>query len=337
MNRKSELVLILCVALGASSVLSHAAIRWLKIKATWGGQKHYGPPELKASAVLHGSSPAYDGIDWSRVSGSLGKAIESWATAGSSPSEWERMDRNSGEMTTTFIGITAGDLNEYVLCDFRPEIVPLGQTLSDLRKCRSDWQFAKRMLDQYGAMYVRKLFPTVGRSDGVMVGIRAKVQRLMGRKSDAGETPMLGETESSEVEETVSDWSVARKQRRLVLLRSACLGKCLFSGPKRMALERLLQRAQSRGSVVLIVLPLPPIYRSALIPPTAAQAFEAELADLGRLFPGMKLVRLDAIPALESDKFFYDYVHLNKFGQQIATTALLDQLTRQGTTQAARD
>ena len=168
-------MLVLCLVVGICSTVSHLTVGWLKIKAGWGGYKYYGPAGLKVAGILYSSSPGYDGIDWNLVAEAIGGGIESWATAGSSPSEWEEFPKSEPKVKYTFIAVSAHDLNEYFLSDFRADIVPFNRTLRDLRQCGADWQFSKRMLSQYPAMLVRKLFPTVGRSDGVMVGIRAKL------------------------------------------------------------------------------------------------------------------------------------------------------------------
>ena len=97
----------------------------------------------------------------------------------------------------------------------------------------------------------------------------------------------------SDITERVSDWTPARLQRRMLLMRAACLGEHSFMGPKKMALLRLLRRAETQGPVVLVVLPLPPVYRQALMPPAAVQEFERELADLQRLCQRVQVIRLD--------------------------------------------
>lgn len=329
MKRAQQLLLILSSAVVFCAVASHVALKCLKIKATWGGYKSYGPTTLKGRAVLHCSSPGYDGIDWNRVAEALGTRIESWATPGSSPLEWEQMQERSTNATECFVAVSPHDLDEYFLCDFHAEIVPFSEAWRDLRQSGMDWQFAKRMLGQYPVMLARKLFPTIGRSDGVLVGLRAQLARLAGRKAEAGEAPKFGGTGPSEVEEKVSDWSEARLQRRLVLMRAGCQGKHSYAGPKKLALVRLLQQAQKQGTVKVLVVPLPPLYRQALLNTEVMQQFEAELADLQRLCPGVQMVRVDRLPVLDSNDYFYDYVHLNRFGQRLATDEALRQLQGQ--------
>jgi hypothetical protein len=319
-------VLVLCLVVGICSTVSHLTVGWLKIKAGWGGYKYYGPAGSKVAGILYSSSPGYDGIDWNLVAEAIGGGIESWATAGSSPSEWEEIPGSDPSIKYTFIAVSAHDLNEYFQSDFRAEIVPFNRTLRDLRQCGADWQFSKRMLSQYPAMLVRKLFPTVGRSDGVMVGIRAKLLKLVGQSMDAGTAPKFGGTAKSDIRERVSDWTEARVQRRRLLLRAACQEKQSFAGPKRLALLRLLQRAEEHSKVILVVIPQPPIYRTAVFPPAAMQEFDEELAQVKREYPQLHVVRLDRLPALDHNDLYYDDLHLNMYGQQIATAAFQARL-----------
>jgi len=328
LNRRLELALIVCIAAAICSAASHATIRLLKIRFTHGGNHHYGPKDQKALTILHGSSLAYSGLDWDRVADRVGGAIESWATAGSSPAEWEFQHRRSPDATRTFIVVDPYDLNEYILCDFRADIVPLSQAISDLWRVRAEWPFCKRVLSQYPVRFVRKLFPTVGRSDGVMTGIRDWLQKMIQGQNgaDSSEAVRFGAVGMSEVEERLSDWAPARLQRRLVGMRSACQGKHSFNGPKQMALARLVQRAKSQGPVTFVVVPVSPTYQREFLTPNVREEFEAALAKLHQLCPQATFVRLDGIPALQSDACFSDLVHINKYGQQIATPAFLSQL-----------
>jgi hypothetical protein len=326
-NRKFQLLLILCAVVVVCSAVSHVAVRWLGIKSTWGGYVRYGAENGKPMTILHGSSLAYDGVDWTQISDTLGGATESWATAGSSPAEWEVLHGRSPDVNRAFIVVSPYDLNEYWLCDFRADIVPLSQTILDLQKARLDWEQSKRILSQYPRMFVRKLFPSVGRSDGIMVGIRVKLQNLMGRSvAGAGEATKFGGPGKSENKERVSDWSEARLQRRLVLMRSACQGKHAFEGPKKLALLRLLRRAETQGQAVLVVMPVSPIYHREFLTPVVMQEFEAALIDVQGVCPQVKVVRLDQLPGLNQNDLFSDTVHLNMYGQQIATEALLGQV-----------
>ncbi|MGD0236928.1 MAG: hypothetical protein ABSC55_20645 [Syntrophorhabdales bacterium] len=282
MNSWLKLVVILCVSVAICSLISHGAIRWFGIRHGHGGYQPYGQKALKPTAILYCSSLGYDGIDWGRVSEALQGTIESWATAGSSPSEWDADDRRSPGVTHAFIAVSPYDLNEYWLCDVRAEVVPLGMAIRDLRSSDVDGEFSRRVLSQYPLMVVRKLFPTVGRSDGVMVGIREKLRALTGgsTSADVGDAPKFGSTGASEVTLKVTDWSPGQLQRRIVLMRDACQGKHSFNGPKALALRRLLQRAIGQGQVTMVVMPVSPFYRKEFLSPHVTEEFEGVLVKL---------------------------------------------------------
>ena len=332
MSRKLQLVLIVSSVVAISSAVSHAAVHWLGIKSTWSGYQHYGPQESLVRTVLHGSSPAYSDLDWTQISHVLGGSIESWATAGSSPSEWEIQYRRSPNATRAFVVVSPADLNEYFLCDFRGDIVPLLQTIRDLWQSRTSWELSRRILGQYAVSLVRKLFPTVGRSDGVMVGIRTKLRTWLGHSTDtnAEEAPKFGATGPSEDKEQLSGWPESHVQRRLVLFRASCNGKHAFNGPKKLALERLLRRAEKQGQVTLVVLPVSPIYQNAFLSAPVMHDFKATLIDVQRRCPRVKTIFLDQLPDLNNNDYYSDFVHMNMYGQQIATKAFLERLKALG-------
>jgi len=328
MNYWIKRAAILCVSVALCSLISHGAIRWLGIKHGHSGYQPYGGNGTKPTAILYCSSLGYDGIDWGRVSEVLQGTIESWATPGSSPSEWEADDRRSPDVAYTFIAVSPPDMNEYILCDTRAEIVPLSMAIRDLWNSDVDRELSKRILGQYPLMVVRTLFPTVGRSDGLLVGIRAKFLALGGgpASADVGDAPKFGSTAASEITEKVSDWSPGRLQRRMVLMHEACQSKYSFNGPKALALRRLLRRAASQGQVTMAVMPVSPFYQKEFLSPYVKEEFERVLAKLQHEYPQIKLIRLDSISTLDDNKMYYDLVHLNMYGQKIASAVFLDRM-----------
>ena len=62
------------------------------------------------------------------------------------------------------------------------------------------------------------------------------------------------------------------------------------------------------------------------MPPGAIREFEEELTDLQLRFPEMLVVRLDELFTLDHNDYYYDFVHLNMYGQQIATEAFINRL-----------
>ena len=327
MSRRLRFLLMLCAVIAICSCISHFAVRRLKIFADYGVLQEYGPRNQKAFTVLYSSSLGYSGIDWDRIAGITGGPIESWATAGSSPAEWEILSRRSPAANRAFVVISAYDLNEYWLCDFRADIVPLRRTVEDLWRTDADWPFCKRILSQYAVMFSRKLFPTIGRSDGVMTGIRDSLQAAFSHAAvQASEDPKFGPANKAEVKDRLTDWSAGRLQRRLVLMRTKCQGKHSFSGLKKTALIRLLQQANHREKVTVLVVPVSPIYEKEFLTVNTTEDFEQTLADIQRCCAQANLIRLDHISDLHSNDVFADLVHLNTNGQRIATSALLEQL-----------
>lgn len=328
--RWRQLVFVICIAVIIAALCSHMTVRLLKIKASWGGNKFYGATSQKASNILYGSSVANYGIYWPKVSEAFGNPIVSWASPGSSPSEWEHTHRHSVDVSRSFIVVSPVDLNEYTLCDFRAEIVPLSQSIRDLWNVSADWPFSKIVLSQYPIKAVRILFPTVGRSDGVMTGIRDQIKRLAGRGSsgEAGEAVGFGLEDDLAPDDRLSNWTPGRFQRRMVGARAQCQGKYSFNGIKKAALMRIFQKAHEQGEVIWIVIPVAPSYQKEFLTPAVREDFEKALTDLQRSWPKAKMVRLDQLPLLQDDGMFFDFVHLNRYGQKIATDAFLAQLEK---------
>ena len=327
-HRWRELALMLCLALVVTSFASHLMVRWLRIRASWGDYRLYGAPGGKGPIPVHGSSVAFAGIDWREVSEALGSPIERWGVPGSTPSEWEQMQLRSAGASRSVIVVSAADLNEYELSDFRADVVPLTQTIRELWQLGADWAFSKRVLSQYPIRAVRVFFPTVGRSDGVMTGVRDNLMRLAGRAALGDGPEAVGFEPQGAVtqEERVSDWPPGRLQRRVFLMRAGFQNRLGFNGLKKAAMTRILQRAHAQGEVVLVVLPVAPVYQQEFLSPTVKQDFERELLDLQRLWPRSRWIRIDELPALQDNRLFGDLVHLNRDGQVIATRALLNEL-----------
>jgi len=137
MGRRLQVAMIICAVVVVTSIISHGIIRWLRIETTFGGYWVTGPGDAKLHAFMAGSSLAGDGLSWTKIGVPLNARIGGWAVAGSSPVEWERFQGRASVDKLTILVVSAYDLNEYFLCDFRAQVVPLGQTISDL------WQSAK--------------------------------------------------------------------------------------------------------------------------------------------------------------------------------------------------
>jgi hypothetical protein len=331
MNPKLKLLLILAAALATTAAGSHGLVHWLRIRTGGIGYNFWSERDGKRTALVEGSSLMLEGLSWKRISMRIGTGIENWFVAGSSPSEWEVLQKRSPKANQTFIAISAYDLNENFLCDSRSEVVPLDQTIKDLWQSHADWHFSKRVLSQYPVRYARLFFPTIGRSDGVMVGFRERLAELLKPwatiNSEAG--PSIASGNESGIEhfttDKVTDWPRSRTLRRLALMRNACGGRHSFDGPKKLALLRMLQQAQNQGHVIVIVLPVSTIYAREFLTAEVLDQFEGAISEAQRAVPEAEWIRLDRLPSLNSDEYFWDFVHLNANGQRIATGAFLAQ------------
>ena len=324
-TRLCHLIIILSAVVATTALASHLLVGLLKIKVPRSGYKHFGPPEKGASVILHGSSISYSGIDWNRIAGSLGKSITSCASLGSTPSEWVQASYPKSGVVRTFIVVSIVDLNEYFLSDFRADFVPINQTIRDLIEARADWPLCRKILGQYPLKTIRILFPTMGRSDGVMVGIRDWLNRLVKRRKKFSDQSKLVSEAGLVLDERISDWPSGRLLRRLAYIRAGCQGKHTFGGPKRLAMDRLFRMALQVGELTWVVLPISPSYQKEFVTTAVRKRFEMELEYFQKTWPQAQLIRLDQLPTLQDDSLFEDLVHMNRQGQQIATIAFLDQ------------
>jgi hypothetical protein len=332
MRRKLQFALVLFVVVIAISVASHLLTAWLGIETRTGWYWQIGPPGSRPPAYLAGSSLAGDAISWDLVSTQLDQRICGWGVAGSSPWEWERFQRKIRQDPLTIIVVSPYDLNEEFLSDFHANVVSAADTIRDLWHSGADWPFALRVLSQYPLMYTRIFFPTAGRAYGVIGGLHDKLDKMLGSfaadNSEAGPTLAFGK--ESQVKEykrqRISDWSPSQLLRRLAAMRSACHGEQSFAGPKKLAFLRMLHEGQEQGRVIVVVLPVSPAYVTEFLDPKDTLRFETELADARQAVPQAQWVRLDRLPELNSNDNFWDLVHMNPDGQQIATRAFLSWL-----------
>lgn len=311
---------------------SHALTTWLRIETHTGTYWEIGPSRNQPPAYLAGSSLAGDAISWDLVSAQLDQGICGWGVAGSSPWEWERFQRKIHQDPLTIIVVSPYDLNEQFLSDFHADVVSAPDTIRDLWRSGADWPFALRVLSQYPLMYTRTLFPTAGRAYGVIGGLHDKLDKILGSfaadNSEAGPTLAFGkESQVKEYKkERISDWSPSQRLRRLATMRSACHGEQTFTGPKKLAFLRMLQQGQEQGRVIVVVLPVSPAYAAEFLDSKDTLRFESELADARQAVPQAQWLRLDHLPELNSNDNFWDLVHMNSEGKQIATRAFLSWL-----------
>ncbi len=230
------------------------------------------------------------------------------------------------------VGVSLYNLNEHRLCDSRAHLVPFTRTVGDLWNSGSNWQFSKRVLSQYPLAAVRTVFPTAGKSDAVLVGLREKLRGMLHTASFSEDQaralvlPPRGALEFGEDTSKLSDLSEGRLRRRMALMRTEIQGLHAFEGPKMQALRRMLAAARARGRIIMIVMPVSPAYAVKFVNAGLMADFEAALADALKFAPETLVIRLDLLPALPSNELYSDPVHLNSAGRHLATEAVLASL-----------
>jgi hypothetical protein len=332
---KTQLSIVICATIAVAAVIDHWVADWIDLRRPLTTYRRIGPqngPQVFAA----GSSLLQFALSWRDVSEALGQGIETWGVPGSSPSEWEISQAEATNTNIAIIGVSPYDLNEHHVCDVRANVVPVGLTVSDLWSTHTEWQFSERLLAQYPLIYVRKLFPTAGRSDSFLVGVRRKFRQLLRRSPGADDraidvgVPNQPILEFPKSKDRISEWPLDRISRRVALMVRENRGLHDFNGPKKMAFDRILIRAQQRGRVIVVVLPVSPAYSAALLRPDVLHKFEKALAEARRVAPQTQLMRLDQLPALQSNDYYSDLAHLNGEGRRIATEAFLKWLKGTG-------
>ena len=332
-SRPVQLILVVFAAMAIAAIVSHFAVGWLGLRSSTMTYRRIGPTN-GPQVFCAGSSVAQFGLSWPEISARLGQGIENWGLGGSTPEVWEVSQSLATNSNLMIIGISIYDLNEYHLCDARADVVPLLQTIQDLLHSHAEWQFSKRLLSQYPLEYSRWLFPTAGRSDAVLVGLRRKLaehSKLFSSEEERANSlvlPRQGDLNFGESDEKLSDWPQAKMLRRLALLRTEIQGRHWFGGPKKLAFLRMLHRAQTQGRIIAVVMPVAPTYTSAFVTPQVSGDFEAMLLEAKSAAPVACWVRLDQLPALNSDEYYSDFVHLNAPGRRIATEGFLRRLEK---------
>jgi hypothetical protein len=329
-----QLLFVVSSAIIIVAIISHWLVAWLGFPSDKPVYRRIGP-ENGRQVYCAGSSLLQFGLSWEEVSKAIGEGIENWGVGASSPSEWEVLQTRETNANELLIGISVYDMNEARLCDNRANIVSVMQTIRDLFQSHSGWRFSKRVLSQYPLACLRHLFPTSGRSEEVLVGLRMKIRQLL-RMSAASEDrarvaflPRGALLKFGDAKNSVTDWTPARTIRRVSGMRSDNHGTNVFNnGPKSLAFQRMLQQAKTHGSIVVVVLPVSPAYVQNLLTPEAVGAFDDLLEQTRRAFPEAQFVRLDQLPALKSNDCFGDLVHMNSAGRNIATDAFLKDLKR---------
>jgi hypothetical protein len=333
MGRSTRFILVLIAAVAIAAVGSHLVASWLKIKTAAAEPFIIGTAKGHPPAFLAASSVGGYGILWDQIAGQLDTQIKTWGIAGGTPVEFEQFQKKIPEAQATFIVVSTYDLDEALHCDFRAAIVPLGQTVATLRAEHADWKYSRSVLSQYPMTWLRVLFPTLGRSRGLMGAALIRLKDLVKRPAGNAEPQVgpaikfgKGKGDDEYTSQRLSDWSASKVINKLVAMRVDFQGAHSFNGAKTLALERMLQFASQRGPVIVIVMPISSPYMKEFMSPELLQKYEATLADVQRNAPRTEMVRLDQVPGLGADEHFCDLVHLNVAGQKLATEALQERL-----------
>ena len=292
-------------------------------------------PDLRGRPMaLLGSSIALYGLDHEALAAARQRPLRAWFVPAGSPAELEALRPEVPPEATTIVGISVYDMNELVLADRRAELVPIRRAVADLRESDADWPFAKRVLGQYLLQGANRAFPTAGKSDLVMIGLRRAAGEAAGGRWPFGRAasgpPPGGATPAvtfdprgvPERERTLDAWSLDERLRSVANYRAAGRDRHGFFGPKHLALRRLISAATARGDAVVVVFPVSPLYAGEFLDPTARESFEQLLADLARSVPAVGVLRVDRDPALHSERAFRDLVHLGPEGRRHATAAV---------------
>ena len=338
MNRRVELIIITFSVIVSTAVGSHLIVSRLGVRTSNVSYRVAGSGWQKHMGYVAGSSLLGDALDIEQMCGFLERGLQTWFVAGGSPSEWEQFQSRAKDAPVTIIGVSAYDLNEHFFCDVQANIVPLSCVIRDLIQSQSDWGFAKRVLSQYPMKYLRVLFPAIGRSQGVMGGVKERLMRIIRPDakvdSDAGpRVPTWGGVEVDPTrQERISNWDSGYLLRRVAKLKSACQGRHSFNGPKGLALSRMLEYAHKQGNVLVVVLPVSHAYHSEFLDEMTMQQFETAIAAHQNAVPGVRWVRLDTVSELQSNDLFWDLVHMNACGKMIATATLFRNIGKPLTT-----
>lgn len=289
-------------------------------------------PETGPQVFMAGSSVFQYALVWAEVAESLGQGIENWGVGGSSPEIWEVSQLRATNTNALIVGISVFDMNEYRLSDFRAAMVPVSQTIADVWNAGAPWRLSRRLLAQYAMSYLQLPFPTLGRPDRVLTMFRQKAFEILGLWLSKEERdtfvilPSKPILEFGETTATIADWSPARMQRRRLTLRTENGGLHQFSGPKWQAFRRMVRRAQERGRVFVVVMPVSQAYVDEFATDGVETRFDRSLDRAIGDLPLANVVRLDRDAVLRGNENFFDLVHLNAAGRKRATTLFLEYL-----------
>lgn len=336
MSRRNQLLAVVVAVLAITSALSHLVASKCKILINAGEKLHYGKSSGQRVAFAAGSSLTFYGIAWQDVADAINAEVVGNAVPGASVREMEVFFRQHPEASRTFIGISAYDINEHHISNYRAQVVPFREEVANLWEVRADWTHTKKVLSQYPMEYVRAVFPTAGQYGAVMVRLREILRTIFHTQVQAQKPPSEGavitDRGNSETSK-ISDWDPAHLQRSIVDISSHGGGNFEFHSTKRQSLFRFLHKGSAQGKAVVLVMPESPVYNAEFMTDEIRRRFEELLVEAQKEAPEVVWVRIDQVPELNSNQYYWDLVHMNAYGQAIATKVLLAKLEAAGLAQ----
>jgi hypothetical protein len=326
LSRGGQLAIAVVAAFVIAIIGSHWLADWTNIKTTVSESLVFGAPNGKPPAFRAGSSLSDYGIDWNVIATQTQTEILAWGVAGGSPYEFEQFQKKVPEARTTYIVVSAYDMDEANVSDFRAALVPLGDTIESLRETHADWAYSKRAVSQYPMTWLRILFPTLGRSRGVMGMIHEKIHSLVHHTPSPTETvsgPILDVGKEKVADnyrlQRIEDWSKSEMLGKVAAMRAGFQGSDAYDGQKYQAFLRMLQYGCEKGPTIVVVMPVSVSYSKEFVSPDQETQFENAMSDAQQRYPQVKWLRLDQSSGLDSDENFCDLVHMNVYGRRTAT------------------
>lgn len=315
--------IVLLATLGLACASSWATAIWMGFRFISEEPFDYGSPTAPTKVFVASSSLGYYGLDWDAIAARQDWSIRRYDIPAASPCEFENSQALVPNAKASILVISMFDMDETYFSDYRASLVPVDRTVQDLWDSGVNWAFAKRTLSHYPEDWLRDIYPTAGQSMGVMVGLRSKLAEL--RKGHGGgnsEKAVLNGANTNFPTVRVSEWDAGRLLRNVSEMIASAQGRHFFAGPKQEALRRILTRAQERGKVFVVVMPVTPEYRRMVANERVVADFNTMATALASAFPRTQWARLDQVKILDDDQFFWDLVHLNVYGRVIATREL---------------
>jgi hypothetical protein len=325
-KRATALIWIIILAAILASFGSRAIVRFSGLETKPVREWTIAETNREYPIIAMGSSFTFFGIDFKNLAHETGSPVVCRSAASASPSELEHIIPDLPNPKLTIIGVSVYDLNEQILGDFRADIVPIRQAISDLHSCGADWYFVKKVVGQYPVCYIRKVFPAAGRSTAVMSALRDQAINLMKRaKGEPVPQHLSVDTHyTTPHPESLENWAPSRLVTAIAALNVASNGKQEFLGPKHLAFNRMLHKCH--GKILVVVLPVSPPYKKEFIGEEVAKSFEASLDLVAKQAPDAEWLRLDRRQEFENKKVFWDTGHMNDDGQKIATSIVLEKI-----------